>query len=199
MIETSREYWRDGQKYARDISEHVFVEPSFYAEASTILISEAIEKVLRATGAKEHWRMLEVGCNCGRNLNYLYESDYKNVYGVEINPVAVEHAWQVFPSIAKKITVSDAQSFLAMKPPNDYDLVYSQSVLMHVPPEDDYLFSQMARVAKMGLIICEVETNAGCLRRHKYNRNYKNVFEGLGMTQIHKATDGHRTVRSFAK
>jgi SAM-dependent methyltransferase len=163
------------------------------------MISEAIEKALRATGAKESWHMLEVGCNCGRNLNYLYESDYKNVYGVEINPAAVEHAWQVFSGIARKIVVSDAQSFLAMRPPNDYDLIYSQSLLLHVPPEDDYLFGQMARVAKRGVLTCEAETNAGSLRRHKYDRNYKAVFGGLGLRQIYKMEQGRRTIRVFAK
>ena len=199
MTETSREYWRDPVKHSRTEMEINYGTPSHYLITHNERISETIERVFACVGVQKGWDILEVGCNCGRNIAYLQEAGYLNVTGVEINPETVEYAWSAMPDAARTMTVSDAQSFLAMKPPNSYDIIFTQSILMHVPPEDEYLFSQMARVASRGILICEVETQVGELMRHKFNRNYREVFEGLGLTQIGVLPERRRTIRMFEK
>jgi len=199
MNETSREYWRNPHTYARNDKEVVFGTPAFYSEQTFNPISEQIVKLLEMSGADKEWKVLEVGCNCGRNMVHLLRAGYENVDGVEINPEAVEHAREFFPSVAGAMTVSDAQSFLAMKPTDYYDLVFTQSVLMHVPPEDDYLFKQITRVASKMLFISEVEIQSGNLMRHKFNRNYREVFEALGWRQVLLKPHGRRTMRVFTR
>jgi len=199
MTETSREYWRSPDKYHQNVHEKNFGRPEFYLDSKFNAISEQIVEMLDAVGADKSWRILEVGCNCGRNIKFLLQAGYENVEGVEINPEAVEVSWEEIPHVARRIQVADAQSFLAMKPPNSYDLIYTQSILMHVPPEDDYLFKQMSRVASKMLFVSEVEIQVGNLRRHKYDRNYKDVFERLGWRQVLVAPNNHRIMRVFVK
>ena len=199
MGETSREFWRNPDTYARNEKEVGFGEPSFYAEAQFNYISEQIVRMLELVEADKAWKVLEVGCNCGRNMDHMLRAGYEDIEGVEINPKAVEYAREHFPEVASGMTVSDAQSFLATKPPGSYDLIYTQSVLMHVPPEDDYLFEQMARVAGKMLFISEVEVQAGNLLRHKFNRNYREVFEALGWRQILLKPHDRRVMRVFTR
>ena len=199
MSETSREFWRDPFKYATNETEVQFGTPSYYTNPDTTrVISQNIIRILADAGAKKTWNILEIGCNCGRNLDYLAREGYTNIAGVEINPAAVEYAWRVHPDIAKHIRVADAQSILAMCCPEAFDLIFTQSVLMHVPPEDAYLFGQMARVAKKMILTCEVEMGqGGNLMRHKFARDYCEVFERLGWTQIFETEEQRRTVRVF--
>ena len=195
MSETSREYWRNPLAYARNDKEVMFGTPAFYSEQMFNPISEQLVQMLEMVGADKAWRVLEVGCNCGRNMAHLLRAGYKHIWGVEINPEAVEYAWGSFPSVAGRMRVSDAQSFLATKPSNSYDLIFTQSVLMHVPPEDDYLFKQMSRVSSKMLFISEVEVQAGNLMRHKFNRNYREVFEALGWRQVLLKPHDRRVMR----
>ena len=199
MSETSREYWRNPDTYARNAAEVRFGEPRIYAAARFNYISEQIVEMLEMVGADKEWKVLEVGCNCGRNMVHMLEAGYENIEGVEINPEAVEHAREYFPGVAGMMTVSDAQSFLAMKPSECYDLILTQSILMHVPPEDDYLFKQIARVSSKMLFISEVEVQIGNLRRHKYDRNYREVFEALGWRQVLLRLNGRRMMRVFIR
>lgn len=199
MSETSREFWRDPDKYSRTDMEENYGTPYFYLSDHSEGTSRAIERVFAHVGVQKEWSILEVGCNCGRNIAYLQEAGYLNVTGVEINPGAVEYAWGALPDAARAMTVSDAQSFLAMKAPCSYDIIFTQSVLMHVPPEDEYLFGQMARVASKGVLTCEVEVQVGELMRHKFNRNYCTIFEGLGLTQIGAQSERRRAIRMFRK
>jgi SAM-dependent methyltransferase len=198
MTETSREYWRDPYKYATNDGEQLFGTPSYYLDPFNQTISENIERILSEYGIDRNWRILEIGCNCGRNLDYLSRKGYTRVAGVEINPAAVEHAWRVLPHVAKNMVVSDAQSFLAMSKPKTWDVIFTQSILMHVPPEDSYLFGQMARVADKMILTCEVEMGQrGDLMRHKFARNYGEVFTKLGWKQVHAEPERRRTVRLF--
>jgi predicted TPR repeat methyltransferase len=199
MSETSREFWRNPDTYARNEIEVLFGKPAYYSDPRQNAISEQIVRMLEKAGANKTWKVLEVGCNCGRNMAHLLRSYYTNIEGVEINPEAVEHAWVHFPSVASRIRVLDAQSFLAMKPPNSYDLIYTQSILMHIPPEDDYLFKQMTRAASKMLFISEVEVQEGNLMRHKYNRNYRDVFEALGWRQVLHEPNDRREMRAFVR
>jgi hypothetical protein len=47
-------------------------------------------------------RILEVGCNAGRNLAYLFDHGYTGVEGVEINPYAVDLLRSTFPQLADR-------------------------------------------------------------------------------------------------
>ena len=43
--------------------------------------------------------ILELGCNVGRNLNFLLNDNFKNLNGIEINTHAVELCKKVYPAL----------------------------------------------------------------------------------------------------
>ena len=199
MSETSREFWRNPARFARTEVEAAVSAPDHYLEGHTHLISAALLGALKRV-ADKNWTVLEIGCSCGRNIGHLMGDGYKHVAGVELNPEAVESAWEVHPRVAERIKVSDAQSFLAQCRPASWDIIYTQSLLMHIPPEEDYLFKQMARVAGKIILTCEVElAPGGPLARHKWGRNYKNVFVEIGWKQVYSEPNKRRTIRVFKK
>ncbi|MCH2666131.1 hypothetical protein MK139_17565 [bacterium] len=47
-------------------------------------------------------RILEIGCNAGRNLDYLFRAGYTNLWGIEIGSAAVEMFGATFPRDARE-------------------------------------------------------------------------------------------------
>ncbi|MDO8881041.1 MAG: methyltransferase domain-containing protein [Coriobacteriia bacterium] len=79
-------------------------------------------------------RILEVGCNVGVQLNLLARMGFTDLHGVEINPVAVEHAEVLntdLPIVVEEGTALDLPFADA-----SFDLVYTSGVLIHIHPDD---------------------------------------------------------------
>jgi pseudaminic acid biosynthesis-associated methylase len=77
-------------------------------------------------------RILEVGCNTGMQLNGLQRMGYTNLFGVELQPYAVEKAKEY----TRGINLLCGSGFdLPFK--NDYfDVVCTNGVLIHIAPHD---------------------------------------------------------------
>ena len=178
------EYWRNPRLHAQNDDELMISMPDFFAPLHEL--SKYLGGLIERHVADKNSRILEVGCNIGRTLNWLISNGFERVYGVEISPEAVEEAWVRFPEIAGRISCQDGQSYLATKKSRSFDVIFTQSCLMHVSPEEDVLFRSMARVAREVIMTNEQETiNPGCtLERWKWGRNYREVFEPLGWRQI---------------
>ena len=195
--ETSREYWRNPRSYATPAELHIS-EPKYFTQDYLGALSDWIIENLCNAGLEKRHRILEVGSNCGRNLQRLFDNGFTNVFGVEISPEAVDDAWMVHPQIADRIMCASAQSYLAMQRSGSFDAIFTQSILMHIPPGEDYLFEQMARVARYLILTNEVENAAGILARHKFARNYREVFEDrCGWKQVFKGAHSTCTTRVF--
>lgn len=200
MGESTREYWRNPRLYASEDELHISV-PEFYAQEGHDVISSWIVDTLEAVGLQHHQTILEIGCNCGRNLNMFMKRGYRNLWGVEISPEAVEYSHEVFPLVSDRIVCRDAQSFLAEQKTGAFNVIFTQGVLMHIP-RDDMLFAQMARVANNVIFTNEVEsvTPFVILERHKHGQNYKEVFEAFdGWRQIMEAPFQSSMTRVFQR
>ena len=120
--------------------------------------------------------VLEVGANCGRNLHWLNEACYF-ASGVEINPRAIAlNEWGVI------INEGSLEEYLPDTESGIVDCVLSQSVMMHIPPESEFVFAEMARITRKWLVISEVENRSDTI---VWGRDYGEVFEALGFEQIH--------------
>jgi len=62
-----------------------------------------------------------------------------------------------------------------------FDVVFTMAVLMHIHPKSEMIFSEMSRITNKYLVTMEVEKGVA---RRNYERNYKLVFEKLGMKEI---------------
>jgi len=127
--------------------------------------------------------ILEVGCNVGRNLNYLFLAGFKKLVGVEISKDAIRLLKQSFPELAKyaKIYNMPVEEIITEFEDGAFDIVFTMAVLEHIHPDSEFIFSEMARITKRFLV--SIEDEQGVSWRH-FPRNYKRVFESLGLEQV---------------
>jgi len=77
-------------------------------------------------------RILEIGCNMGNQLIMLKSQGFKNLYGIEIMPYAVEKA----KNRTEGINIIQGSAFDIPFKDNYFDLVFTSGVLIHIKPED---------------------------------------------------------------
>lgn len=77
-------------------------------------------------------RILEVGCNTGMQLRGLQEAGFTNLYGVELQPYAVEKAKQY----TQHISIIQGSGFDLPFKDNFFNVVVTNGVLIHIAPAD---------------------------------------------------------------
>lgn len=154
-------------------------ESYFGGEEKSKLLVNLIDKHVK----NHNETILELGCNVGRNLNFLYTKGYRNLTGIEINPTALELMQSKFPEMCSNISLFNSSIESKIKEFNDkkFDVVFTMAVLMHISYESDWIFEHIARVTKDILIIIE---NENVFAKKNFIRNYKLIFEKFGMIQI---------------
>lgn len=165
--------------------------------------SELLLEYIQKYSENRH-RILELGCNVGRNLNHLMKNHYRNLTGIEISEEAVNSLKKNFPTLYENATIihSPIENIIKEIPNNQYHVVFTMAVLEHIHPESEWIFKEMARVTKSYLITIEAETAKNW---RLFPRNYKVIFENLGMKQIEANTGekelglGAYTIRVFKK
>ena len=124
--------------------------------------------------------ILELGSNCGVNLNYLSNVEYTYLSGIEINKNAIAQMKQSFPELKATIFNSSLEEQLISILDNSYDFVFSMAVLLHIHPDSNFIFDEIARISRRYVCTIEGENNycPWC-----FPRNYKRVFENHGFKQ----------------
>lgn len=130
--------------------------------------------------------ILELGCNCGANLNFLLKSGYKHLNGIEINPNAIEQMKKSFNKLAGivKVNLGSLEQTLPNTKSKSIDVLFTMAVLFHIHPTSNFIFSDMVRIARKYICVIEDES-VNCA--YIFPRNYRRVFEKLGCTQIKSA------------
>ncbi|MED4585437.1 hypothetical protein [Brevibacillus choshinensis] len=75
-----------------------------------------------------HANILEIGCNVGRNLNYLFQAGYQNLSGVEISNYATELLKKTYLKLECKATIynSPVEEVITTLPENGYMIWFTQ-------------------------------------------------------------------------
>jgi|SRR3989344_1047940 len=82
-------------------------------------------------------KILELGCNVGRNLQNLFTLGYTNLHGVEINAEAIKLGKTQYPELYEKIYVHVGRcKDILSKINEDYDIIYTQAVLLHIDDDE---------------------------------------------------------------
>jgi SAM-dependent methyltransferase len=104
-------------------------------------------------------RILEIGCNIGRNLQHLSEAGFRNLEGIEISEEAVRELRATFPELAAtaRIHNAPAEEVLPSLEDRRYDLTFTVAVLEHIHRESEWVFQHIARVTRDTLITIEDE------------------------------------------
>jgi len=145
--------------------------------------SKALLDIFNRFNIEKESKILELGCNVGRNLNFLYNEGFKNLYGIEINTEAIQLMKKHYPEMSKIASIYNTTIEEKIKEFGNgfFDVVFTMAVLMHIHPKSEMIFSEMSRITNKYLVTMEVEKGVA---RRNYERNYKLVFEKLGMKEI---------------
>lgn len=127
--------------------------------------------------------ILELGCNVGRNLNYLFTKGFSNLSGVEINEHAVKLMEKTYPEFYRQATIYNdtIEETIKKIPEKSFELVFTMAVLEHIHPNSEFIFNEIIRISKKYIITIEDEIHD--THRHKA-RNYKEIFGNLGAKEI---------------
>ncbi|MFZ2190239.1 MAG: class I SAM-dependent methyltransferase [Candidatus Magasanikiibacteriota bacterium] len=108
-------------------------------------IKSSLDYFLKLNIPKEA-KILDIGCNYGSLIFNLYNLGYKNVFGIEINRMAVEKGKHVYSSIVDNINTHEAGKIPFDN--NSFDAVLMFDVIEHIPNVQDFLKNEVYRVLK---------------------------------------------------
>jgi len=129
--------------------------------------------------------ILELGCNCGRNLDALWQAGFRELSGIEINEDAVLSISEAYPEMAtdSKIYNLPMEDALPALPTGSLEAVFSLAVLMHLSPRSEWVFDHIARVSSKFIITLEHEHYDGS---YFFARNYAEVFKPRGFECVYE-------------
>ncbi len=165
-LEQCLDYWQSPQDHNKTEN---YIRPHTEQRTRYLLSLLAKYKV------PKNKKVLEIGCNCGRNLNGLFIDGYKHLTGVEISNEAVEKQKEFFPDLKAKIINSSVEDCILKFKENEFHTIYTMAVLQHVHVDSNWIFKEMAKIASEYIILIELNL-----------RDYKKIFEKNGYSLIEK-------------
>jgi pseudaminic acid biosynthesis-associated methylase len=137
-------------------------------------------------GLSKDIRILEVGCNVGMQLSGFQRMGFKNLYGIELQPYAVEKA----KKNTKDINIIQGSGFDIPFKDEYFDLVCTNGVLIHIAPGDlNKIMSEIFRCSNKYIMgfeyfaeeVTDIEYrgNKGFLWKADYEKIYRMNFPSL--------------------
>lgn len=163
--------------------------PWTYTDPIANARSEYLVQLVKNCVPKEA-KILEIGCNAGRNLHFLNKAGYKNLSGIEINYEAIKLCRTVYPetfSVAN-FYPGAVEDVLKTCESKLFDLTFTMACLEHIHTDSNWIFEHIARVTKNRVIAIEDELNS--TPRH-FPRCYSKIFSNLGHTTSATPTPGN--------
>ena len=113
--------------------------PKSYIEWETR--SQFLLEIMRRYAAPNA-KILEIGCNVGRNLNFLFMNGFTNLEGIEISKDAVKLLEQTYPEMARhtKICNMPVEEIIGEFRDNKFDVVFTMATLEHVHTDSEWIF-----------------------------------------------------------
>lgn len=168
-IDHTRDGWLETQEMSQDFWKNPDATnlPQEYAKHEDR--SRYILKQIEDFGIPKQAKILEIGCNCGRNLNYLQRHGYERLVGIEINQDAIDFGRDFFKNENYKTICGPVENIIDTL--DTFDLIFTCAVLMHIHPQQaDFVFTKMREKSDKILIIEDT----------LINRDYKAIFEENG-------------------
>lgn len=114
-------------------------------------------------------KILEVGCNTGLQLNGFQRMGFKNIYGVELQPYAVEQA----KLNTKNINIICGSGFELPFKDNYFDVVCTNGVLIHISPKElETIMAEMYRCSNKYIFGFEYYAEKIIEINYRGNENY---------------------------
>lgn len=117
--------------------------------------------------------ILDLGCNCGRHIEFLYNHGFRNLSGVDIMKDAITFFKDRSPDAYKGSNICHDffQRFLLKKKTLEYEIVYTVGATIELVHPSFDVIKEMCRVSKSYVIILIQENS------HAYPRFYVTEFK----------------------
>ncbi|MFC4987909.1 class I SAM-dependent methyltransferase [Saliphagus infecundisoli] len=176
--------------------------PDYYAYYGADEVSEAIrERIEERVGSDAS--VLELGCSSGRHLAHLHDAGFRDLWGVEINETAGDVMREEYPDLAAdgSFRFEPIEDVVGGFDDDRFDAVFSVETLQHIHPDDDWVFTEVARIADELVLTAEIEADEDVTYVREsfplYHRDWRATFTDLGLEEIESAEVGRDTVRAF--
>jgi SAM-dependent methyltransferase len=144
--------------------------------ASRALLDEIME-VMPARDAA----ILDMGCNAGRHLDYLFTQGYRNLAGVDFSGAAIREMANRYPEMHRhsRLVVSSFEDFLPTVPAATFDLVYTRGATFEIVHPRFALIRHVCRISKKFVVLVISEFG------HAYPRFWEYEFARAGFELTH--------------
>lgn len=124
--------------------------------------------------------ILDLGCNVGRHLDYLYRQGYRNLRGVDWSATALRDMAERYPQAhaASKLTCASFEEFLSGDP-EPVELVYTRGATFELVHPAFPLIRQVCRIARRYVVLVIAEAG------HAYPRFWEYEFARQGFELAH--------------
>lgn len=175
-VTETHDYWRNPTDGGNTAESYISADENVQNRSKLLL--EMISGRLPKEAA-----ILEIGCNAGRNLDYLYRNGYTNLEAVEISQRAIEVLKSTFPHLAKDVPIhcSPVEEFMPKLPDGKFDLVFTMAVFEHIHSESEWIFPEVVRASRKYVMTIEDEQ---FLSWRHFPRKYDEIFLPLGLKQV---------------
>ena len=173
-------WWQEhgGAEWMDEISKRRPLRPVYYLQE--MFLSRYFKAMQRPL------RVLEFGCGYGRHLDYLRRNPRLELHGCDQSERMLKQARQVLGDgdpVASRLVLTDPHRPLPY-PDHTFDLTYTVSVLIHVPPEVlPSTLAELIRVTRHSIL--HVETNV--------------VSEERMVSPIHDGCWAHNLIYAYHK
>jgi 2-polyprenyl-3-methyl-5-hydroxy-6-metoxy-1,4-benzoquinol methylase len=136
-------------------------------------------ELFKAIALPKDASIIELGCGSGRNLLILKEMGYTNLKGVDFSETQVAFC----RDLGLDVSLMDISAL--GYPDRSFDLVFTNSVLLHVPPSRiEKVMRETVRVAKNIVALRENTSDEEEFSGHVYKYNYLKRFGDLGFEPV---------------
>ena len=131
--------------------------------------------------------ILDVGSNIGILTNELHESGFENVYGCDINRVAIEMSKNEFMDLKENFSVLDFSTYNSN---NKYDIIVMNEVMSNHSDYMDILYSVKRNIKQGGVLYFGDFIYNKDFTNEEYSKGYiVNLFEEQALREIINSFD----------
>lgn len=155
--------------------------PERYLKPELIKRSELVYKYINKFKLQKKSSILEIGCNAGRNLNFLYQQGYERLTGIDLSNNALKiFEEKNFDTFYHVKTLNESAESFFLNPVFHYNMIFALAAFEHLHSDSEWVFEKIAHSTKFILSISDEVTKSEL----HFPRNYKNIFESFGFKEI---------------